>query len=287
MSSIGFHANGFVIIDLVPDNELQTGRTIEESILDFIAAERSSLYCERHRCNNESDVLNVLERIKNRLKHSGEIPYIHIEGHGSKEHVTLLNGSLMEWGVIFKHFREINLICKNNLFFSSGACQSAYAFKAASITMACPVFGLLAPEQIVQAGSVSDGFVAFYKALISSGDLNSAFNAFAKKKNGSNYALIFSQVLFEKAARNYIEQHCMGKGLKQRIEKVISEVVNNDIDIPLKKARKLIKQNLGFPQAENIHNFHTKFMMIDLYPDNKDRFIFNAVKFEQEVRRKS
>lgn len=286
MSSFGFHANGFVIIDLVPDNELQTGRAIEESLRDSINAQGSSLYCERHKCHTKSDVIKVLENIKARLKNNGEIPYIHIEGHGSREHVELPDGSTMEWGGIFGHFREINLICQNNLFFSSGACESAYAFKAASITLPCPVFGLLAPEKIVQAGSVLDGFVAFYKSLISSSDLNAAFKCFAEKTNGKNYALIFSKLLFEKAAKEYIEQHCMGKGRTKRIDDILSELVMKGIDIPLKKARKQIKDELNKPQAESLNTFHEKFMMIDLYQNNKNRFPFNAVKFEQDVRSK-
>ena len=83
MSSIGFHANGFVIIDLVPDNELQTGKAIEDNLLDFINEEKSELYCERYRCNDESELIAVLDKIKKRLIDRGEISYIHIEGHGS------------------------------------------------------------------------------------------------------------------------------------------------------------------------------------------------------------
>lgn len=203
MSSIGFHANGFIIIDLVPDDELQTGRNIEENLLDFINIRQSGLYCKRYRCNNESEFLHMLNHIMKGLVEKGEIPYIHIEGHGSKESLKLLDGSFIEWSTIFSHFRDINILSKNNLFFSSGACQSAYAFKAATITEPCPVFGLLAPEQEVQAGGVLDGFIAFYKRLILNDSLHDAFNAFADATNGKQYALIFSQLLFEKAAYNY------------------------------------------------------------------------------------
>jgi hypothetical protein len=243
MSNIGFRANGFIIIDLVPDNELQTGKAIEDNLIDFIIEEKSELYCERYKCGNASELIAELNKIKQRLVDKGEISYIHIEGHGSKETVRLPDGSFIKWSTVFELFREINILCKNNLFFSSGACQSAYAFNAATITEACPVFGLLAPEQKVSAGSVQDGFIAFYRSLIKNESLNDAFDAFSEKTDSKLYALIFSQLLFEKAARKYIEDYCMGTGRRQRIENMLSEVVERKIGLPLKSARKLLKNN--------------------------------------------
>jgi hypothetical protein len=161
LASIGFHANGFIIIDLVPDRDLQTGRHIAENLTDFINAAGLHLFCQRHHCETENDLIGVFSQIKTRLTERGEISYIHIEGHASRETLELPNGSRVGWKTVFEHFRDINILCKNNLFFSSGACESAYAFKAASITDPCPVFGMLAPEQEVSAGEVLAGYIAF------------------------------------------------------------------------------------------------------------------------------
>ena len=283
MENIGFLAHGFVIIDLVPSEDMQTARHIEEALLDAINAANSNLFCERYRCETKNDLIDVLDKIKKRIKDKGEISYIHIEGHGSKEIIELPSGSTMLWNTIFEHFREINVLCKNNLFFSSGACLSAYAFKAAAITKPSPIFGMLAPEQEVDTGGVLDGYTAFYKSLIRNESLNDAFNAFADATNGKQYVLIFSQLLFKKAAYKYIKQHCMGKGRRERLECVLTQAVNS-IDIPIKKARKLLKNELGKPQAVYLREFHNTFMMIDKYPENRDRFEFDAVKFERQVK---
>lgn len=283
MENIEFLAHGFVIIDLVPESDMQTARHIEENILDTINQEGSGLYCERHRCEAKDDLIAVLSQVKKRLTDTGEVPYIHIEGHGSKESIKMLDGSALPWGKIFECFREINVGCKNNLFFSSGACESAYGFKAATITKPSPVFGMLAPEQVVDTGSVFDGYIDFYKSLIRNESLNDAFDAFSDATNGKQFSLIFSQLLFKKAAYQYIKQHCMGKGRAKRLEDVLSQAVNT-VDVPIKKARKILKSELGKPQAMALKEFHSRFMMIDKFPENSERFEFDAVNFERKVK---
>lgn len=283
MSDIGFHAHKFVIFDLVPDSEMQTGRSIEENLNDFINAESSDLSCDRYRCENKEDYIAVIDRIKNDLTSNGIISYIHIEGHGSKDNLFFPDGRFISWSDVFQNFREINILSKNNLFFSSGACESAYAYKSASISKACPVFGFLAPEKEVKAGSVSDGFIAFYKSLIKSDSLNEAFNAFANATDGKNYALIFSPHIFEKSAFIYLTQECMGQGRQKRLENVVSQAIA-ETGLPVNMARKQLKKELSKSQAPALKRFHQKFMMCDVFPENRKRFIFDAVKFEQDVR---
>ena len=283
MDSIGFHAHKFVIFDCVPDSEMQTGRSIEENLNDFINARNSNLLCERYKCESEEDYFSVIDRIKNDLISSGIVSYIHIEGHGSKEALFFPGGHSIGWSAVFEDFRTINILSKNNLFFSSGACESAYAYKSASITKACPVFGFLAPEKKVEAGSVNDGFIAFYKSLIKNESLNDAFNAFAEATDGKKYAFVFSPHIFERAAFNYLTQHCMGQGRKQRLENVVSQAAE-ETGLPVNKVRKYIKAEFSKPQALALKGFHKTFMMCDLYPENSTRFNFDAVKFEQSVR---
>ncbi|WP_198265757.1 hypothetical protein [sulfur-oxidizing endosymbiont of Gigantopelta aegis] len=45
-----------------------------------------------------------------------------------------------------------------------------------------------------------------------------------------------------------------------------------------------MKKELNGPQALKLKQLHNVFMMIDKYPDNENRFDFDAVKFERDVR---
>ena len=283
MENIGFTAHAFVIIDLVPCNELETAKQIEEGLGDAIIAENSGLFCYRYKCKTTDDLFKVFSETKRRLEEEGETPYIHIEGHGSKEGVKFPDGSVLPWSKIFEHFREINILCKNNLFFSSGACHSAYAFKTVTINEPTPVFGMLAPVKEVKAGGVLDGYIAFYKSLIRNESLSDAFKALAHVTDGKQYALIVSQLFFEKAACKYIKQHCLGKGRKERLEYLVTQTVKLS-GRPVKRARKPLKESLRKPQAKYLDKIHKKFMMIDKYTENSKRFKFDAVNLELRVR---
>ncbi|WP_399424919.1 hypothetical protein [Vibrio campbellii] len=284
MKDIGFHTNCFIVFDFVPENELQTGRRLEEAINDSLIQTNSEMMCFRHRCPNKQSFLRELDNLSYLVEKKGIFPYVHIEGHGSPEKLELLDGSTVLWSEVFEKFRAINILSKNNLFFSSGACNSAYSMASVtSICKASPVYGLLAPEKIVQAGSVQDGFVAFYQSLILTGSLNSAFSVFTDKANGKDYALIFSDLLFEKVAFKYLTEQCMGKGRKKRLENVLTEAMKK-VDMPLHKARKELKKQLQGPQALALKRFYEKFMIIDIHPENGNRFKFDFVKFERDVK---
>jgi len=75
----------------------------------------------------------------------------------------------------------------------------------------------------------------------------------------------------------------MGKGRRKRLENFVTQAITQT-GLPVKKARKALKSELYKPQALALKGFHEKFMMCDLYPENRARFKFEAVKFERAVR---
>ncbi|MDQ7057525.1 MAG: hypothetical protein Q9N62_03390 [Ghiorsea sp.] len=280
-----FQTNAFFIVDVVPEGELQTGISIDDILSDKISYEKRlqkyNITCERKKVLNECELFKFLKSIQCKTKRGDVYPYIHIEGHGSEEGLVMLNGSLVSWVKIFSSLREINILCKNNLFLSSGACKSAHAFKAAEISKEVPIYGLLAPEQEISAGEVVDGFSAFFKAWLSQG-LEKGIKEFSSSVDGKNFSLIFAQTLFERAAYKYLKDQCSGKGKAIRTEKLLSQLMKNK-DIPITEARKLVKKELKRPQAPYLQNFYNKFMMVSHYPELDNRCNFKAYVFEKAV----
>ena len=284
MEDTGFVAHGFVIIDAVPKNELQTGSRIYENIQDYINQSGTVLFSKRIRCNTSSDLIKALDEVLDSLENGGQIPFIHLDSHGDRDNIRLPNGSYWGWDVIFDQFRKINIASRNNLFVASSACESAYAYNAADhITKECPVLGLFAPAKTVSAGEVQDGFAAFYKKLILERNFKKAYNAFEGATNSESFVKIFSECLFVKAAFNYLTKHCMGAGRRRGQEELLT-IVKQKTNIPLNKATRKKVKEFKKSQAVNLCRFHKKFMMIDKYPENAKRFAFDAVKFEEAVR---
>lgn len=283
MGEISFGAHIFVVIDAVPETELQTGKQIYRAIQDSLSQGEKVFSCKIHRCESSNELFDILEKVLSDTKETGSVPLIHLDGHGSSDYFVLPDQSRVSWNDIFSVFRNINIATKNNLFFTSGACYSAFAYKAASILEKCPVFGLLCPAKTVPAGEIMDGYVVFYKSLIGSGGLKQAFIDFAEVTTPLNYSIIFSQRLFENAAYNYITQECMGRGKQKRIEGLLTKA-KKESALSTRQARTAIKKDLKKSQAPALTKFYKIFMMIDLYPENKNRYNFNARKFEKCVR---
>jgi hypothetical protein len=91
----GFRANQIIIIDAVPEGELQTGRQLEELIVDKLNCSDVPLTVRRVICQTELDVSNELLLVLTQLQESKIAPIIHIEGHADREFLELpLGGTL-------------------------------------------------------------------------------------------------------------------------------------------------------------------------------------------------
>lgn len=283
ISNISFRAHEFIVIDAVPESHMQTAKHIHSYIQDYLTEANSAMSCHYFRCEGSSDFYRVMDDIHDKSIKIGSIPFIHMEGHGKQESFIMPDGSCLAWEKVFDKFRAINIATRNNLFVAIGACESAYGYKAAIITRECPVYGLFAPDEIVEAGELEDGFIEFYRGLIVENDVNVAIERFINKAVSSKFSLCLSQMFFEKAARYYLLEHCMGNGRETRLES-LTTIAKKKTHLPLKTIRKQLKQKIFKSQASSIQELYNKFMMIDKYPNNAERFNFNIAQFEREVR---
>ncbi len=284
---LGFKSDYIAIIDLVPEDELQTGRKLEENINDYINEYELKYACELYKCVDRSQFTDTLNTIKQRLIDTGKIPLIHIEGHGSKEGISTPDKDIILWSDLFKLLREINLLAQNNLFVSSGACLSGYAMKEVKILEPSPLVCLLAPVQEVQAGKVIDAFSVFYKLFLNPDeDLNNAIDRFHKETEGTEYLFIWAQQFFNNGARSYFLNRFNAKARQCLLEAQLSVAMKNIRGALLSVARKYFKKNMKSSIYKILTKSHKKFMMIDIYPENADRFPFNAQELEESVRKK-
>ncbi len=279
----GFRANQIIIIDAIPEGELQTGRQLEELISDTINCNDVPLTVRRVVCRTELDVRNELSLVLAQLQESKIVPIIHIEGHADREFLELPKGENLPWDEIFVTLRKINVLCCNNLFVSSGSCHSAWATKNVSIWDVCPVYAFLAPRKEIPAGDVLDGFCAFYRTLLVCDTLDEAHDALLKSIPSNAFSFFDSFVIFKRVARLYLREECMGKGRRERQERLLSESLGIDEKVDKRKTRKFIKNILREPFAPQLAHMHRKFLAVDVCPENKARFPFDPRTFELHV----
>src|SRR5205085_10850364 len=85
-------------------------------------------------------------------------------------------GEIAPWTEIVPRLRAINVASGGNLCVVAGVCYALYAIREASIMDASPVNILIAPDQVVQTGTLEDRLAGFYHSIFTDGDVYEAFN---------------------------------------------------------------------------------------------------------------
>jgi len=285
MPDISFAATHIIIIDAIPDDELQNGIKLEQNISDSInRCDSPALKVERYKCMTQADLIKILSQTYILCRDTETIPIFHIFGHGSEQSLSVADGTEVEWEIIFDRFRDINIVTKNNLLVTSGACRSSWAYRYVPLNKRSSVFGLLAPSVKISAGDAIDSFSAFYKALIEDNSFEKAMTKLVDIVEPKTFTLILSQMFFDHEATIFIKKSCMGKE-KQKDKEALITLLREDRSISLKEARKEAINLLKGSLPVTLKKMHSKFMMTDIYPETKSRFPFNAKKFENSVRK--
>lgn len=271
-----FGSDVFIVLDLLFDSDIKTSRRIDDAIYDSINISKSKLESRRVKCDSPDMFIKEINNIKDDIVKRGKYPFIHIDGHGSDDHNSLAfpDGTFLDYNEVTKYFREINHLCHNNLFVTSGACNFAYVLtKNITISKTSPVFCILAPEQKVQDTIMEQGFVAFFNRFIQSGgNLVLAHEAFCEKVDCNDYAFLLAEVVLNKSLESAQNKTLKGNAKYVYREKILSECLrlpNNQSNVT--KTRNFIKKKLK-TNPLNIKKIKKTFLMIDSCQDNLARF---------------
>jgi len=273
----GFEIGVIIIIDLTYDDDRKSGRRIDDAIFDSINITGSNLERRYVKCQTHKDFFNVISSIKNDIINNDLYPMIHIEGHGSQDAKALCfpNDKNLNYARVIKCFREINILCNNNLFVTSGACKFAYSLtRDISISKPCAVFGMLAPEQIITDLIMEQGFLGFYNTFIQTGGcLISADKEFLKYVNGKDYSLILSESLFDDSVKNSLFERFTGKSKYITRESLLTTCMKFELNrLSVNQTRKLIKSK-SKPISFNVIQKNFKiFLMAESCNNNMSRF---------------
>lgn len=285
MQYFGFKSDYLIIIDCVPDKDMQTGRRLDEDINDCINKKNTPFYCFLHKCQEYNDFLNTLHKIKIGIVEHNQYPCIHIEGHASKNGLKI-GTEITKWEEVIGNLREINILCKNNLFISIAACSSAFLYSHISLTKPAPFFGILAPKEEIKAGVLVNIFSGFYCSLISKKTLLKAKNMVEKNKNGNNLLLIYTYSHFIRECEKYIKYYNR-KTKQKKLESILSKLEKIITNISLAEKRKNIRVNQNKDLLCTLDYFYSIFTMTQLYPENRERFIFNSSDLVKNIRKET
>ncbi len=186
------------------------------------ALRASGLELHKHEVQSLGDLSGILDRVAANAS-PGSAPLLHFDMHGSEDDGLEIGktGEHLSWADLTAKLRAINVATENNLCVILASCFGFHAIKSVSLFEACPYCIMIGPTKVVTFGFLEDGTVKFYKQLLNSAEITSAY-----KQHLSPVMQMFNaEQALARATRGYIRDHTRGRAASERKERLLTEAI--------------------------------------------------------------
>lgn len=267
--------NKVIVIESLAEEELKTGTRLFEDRLMHLDSYSENLSGELISVEDSDAFINCLRKISQRIPKENIVPIIHIECHGDEEGLMLADGNHLPWNRFRNELIKINFASRLNTLVVIGACDGANLIGTATQMDGAPFFGVIGAQDDVKAGDLERRFRDFYAVLFDAKDGDMAMEALNKNigDNEPRFRFIGARALFEASFRSYYWKFCRGKGKRERIEFLVSRVLQNpEIKARgIKHARAKVKEQFANPE-DDFEFFRKRFFFTDHLPEVLERF---------------
>lgn len=230
---------------------------------------KNNISCNYFHIKNKGQFITLLDNICNH--HQKIFPIIHIACHGTDKEIELLE-SFVKWSEFESQILKINQNSENNLYLIMAMCMGAHSIDFYSNTERAPFYFMIGPQNQPKGYYLDKHLKHFYKKLFETNNTLKAVQYIKTKNTDKKIPFLISTCfdmyfktidLYRKSIKNGSIRHELYDNLKKM----------NGGNIPYD-----LKSKIQYPeQIETLHkkvikDFRNKFFMIDLYPENSDRF---------------
>lgn len=278
--------NKIHILESLKSHERHTGRALFEDLKVWKDQYLPKLSISYLTFDDKSELDSILGSIEDATKTKNELPFIHIEAHANEDSLGTASGESLLWKDLFDSLQKININTKNNLVVVVAACFGSHLFKITDVLERAPFYAVLGPNQAVSISEIEAGYQVFYQELFQTKEVNGAIAKMNEilKSTGKRYVLINCEDLFLMASKNYLKEHCSAKARLQRVEDIVSQYQELETKVlTIQEVRKKAKEALQTDNLEFLEEHHRTFAMVDLYPENAERFEFDFSSLFIEV----
>ena len=284
MGSLVLEIDSIEIIDSIPEDELQTGRQLHEHILDIrMAIEDPPWTVARHKISSASELTKLLTDLAVGAKRQQTFPLIHLECHGAKDHIKLLNGDRVTWPDISGPLRDLNRATRNQLVAVWAACEGIYSIMSmvGGITEGTSMRLIIGPGNEVKAGKLVDAMKLFYSTLTARPNVDAAVESAAtiepairlfKAEDAFTHAYID---LLRKTSANSKQEYIEELVTKAKNEPDLKDRPRIHRDV--KRALKEINPATYFEQAK------LTFFMLDQFPEVDEQLSFLTFEYVKDL----
>lgn len=273
------HFSRIVVIESLPKGQLHTGTRLHEDIAVQNVFHQRGLDVDRVQADTAERLWACLARVLQDANTKAVYPILHIECHGSTDTagLVLADNSFVSWHEIKPVLTAINIATRCNLFVALAACHGAHLSQVILPTDRAPLWGMIGPVESAKPTDLFGSFFAFYSTLLASLDGDKALSAIVSADARiANYYFVTAEGFFKKAYAHYLANYCTEKSRWRRAKQLRTRLR----DMGLRKSPSIseLQQRLKSTELPSFHKYHRQFFMIDLFPENSERF---SVRFDE------
>lgn len=265
--------NKISVVQSLSGYDLHTGTRMKEDIDLYNEVYNRGLQIELFDASNKSEFIGILNSLTENAQKDAAFPILHIEAHGSSDQMGIMLPSreFLSWTVLKPHLIDLNAATRLNLLVVFSLCYGAHFTKHLTPSDRAPCWGLVGPTKALDAQRLLS-FSSFYREIFESGSGGAAVNRLneASPKDDIDYFFTTATTFFQNVYRNYVEKHCTklsydsrARGMRKQLKK------SNMAKLPSVGE---LRRKLQSTQKAFFEKYRTNYFMIDLFPENDDRF---------------
>lgn len=215
--------NGIVILDSIPEGELNTARRLEEELKDIVCYVTDGLHVHYIRIYTISSLKAGITHVLDEIQCNGLQPWIHQEAHGLSDEsgFQLASSEQYSWDQLKELITPINISMGLNLVLVLALCFGGSFASAIRTIDRAPVLGLIGPKREVTIGELEKGFPAFYRTFFESLSFNKAIEVLNSSAPNLYYRTIAERFFYDVWA-SYKKKACSKEEIKKRVRNTIS-----------------------------------------------------------------
>jgi len=262
------------IIEWLPISDKRTGRLLHEWM-----QERRPGWSNYSECASKLEVVSSIERAANLAKKSRIIPVLHLEAHGDENGLGGPDGNggmvLLSWDEFTEPLQRLNLATRCNLIVVVAACIGFAGIKALVRGPRAPAIALVGPDASIKDSSLLYGTKEIYRRWMDNDPRLDEIAISASREAGtvSFEWEPFTVLAYDAVAERLIFSMRQAQQ-RMQVNRIRQRMLEEDRWSTAEIERRLSLLSPSV-QATLIQQQWDKMFMIDLYPENRERFGVN------------
>jgi hypothetical protein len=235
-----FSFNSIVVVQLLDGDEEPTGRFLFEEPIAPICATKG-IAARFVPLSSNRELVAFLEQLAAECETAGLRPVLHLEMHGAADGLAPMNDVSVPWTDVRESLQRINAATEVNLLITLGTCFGARLVYTVDPAGVAPFWGMVGPTYEILPSDVLLGYRAFYRALVEKSDLWGAIDQLRSVTYPDTpqlWGADFAEIILALAFASFLESN----------------------------------QPAATEAAELLSGFKQRFLMLDRYPENANRF---------------